>query len=150
MKVRNVFCVIMLAAAAALMAAQVRGQKSQLLVADVPFDFTVCQKQLPAGKYRVQPITSASANVLLVRSDDGSVAEIICTHDIASPKPVSQGKLVFNRYGDQYFLAEMWFPGASTGNQLVKSEAEEVLAREVAPRKREKVTIKITEAKPNN
>ena len=103
-----------------------------------------------AGKYKVRPISSASANVLLVRSEDNRAAEIVCTNSVQSTKPVANGKLIFNRYGDQYFLSEMWFPGERIGNQLVKSEREEALLREITPRKkREKVTVRITEAKPN-
>jgi len=120
------------------------------LAVNIPFDFTVCREQLPAGKYKVRPISSASANVLLVRSEDNRAAEIACTNSIQSTKPVANGKLTFNRYGDQYFLSEMWFPGERVGNQLVKSEREEAVLRELTPpKKRERVTIKITEVKPN-
>jgi hypothetical protein len=69
---------------------------------------------------------------------------------VQATKRVVNGKLIFNRYGGQYFLSEMWFPGARIGNQLVKSEKEEALIKEMIPgKKREKVTITITEVKPN-
>ena len=40
------------------------------------------------------------------------------------------GKLVFNRYGDQYFLSKIWAPSSDTGRELPKSRLE----REVAQR----------------
>lgn len=147
MRIRSFPCLVMLVLLLPLMAADASAQKN--LVVNIPFDFTVCREQLPAGKYKVQSITSASGAVLLVKSDDNRSAEIVCTHDMQSSTQVDQGKLIFNRYGEQYFLSEIWFPGERTGNQLVKTEREEALLRERAPqKKREKVTIKITEVKP--
>jgi hypothetical protein len=85
---------------------------------------------------------------LLVRSDDGQFAEITCTHDVRDSRPSSGGKLIFNRYGSQYFLAELWFAGEMTGNGVFKSDREEAVAREWGKQKRGKVTIRVTEAKP--
>jgi len=34
------------------------------------------------------------------------------------------GKLVFHRYGDQYFLYQVWPAGTSTGRQFLKSRSE--------------------------
>jgi len=150
MQTRSFPCLIMLALLLPLVATRANAQSTRELVANMPFDFTVCQQQLPAGKYKVRPISSASANVLLVRSEDNRAAEIVCTNSVQSTKPVANGKLIFNRYGDQYFLSEMWFPGERVGNQLVKSEREEAVLRELTPpKKRERVTVRITEAKPN-
>ena len=132
-----------------VMATRVVAQNREL-VADIPFNFTVCSQQMPAGKYKVRPMTSASTNVLLVRSEDGQFAEITCTHDLRSSKAASEGKLVFNRYGNQHFLTELWFQGEMTGNQVFKSEREEALIRELPPEtKRGRVTVTVTEAKPN-
>lgn len=71
-------------------------------------------------------------------------------HDVQSDKAAKKGELIFNRYGDQYFLSELWLPGERIGNQLVKSEKEEALLKELTPRKkREKVTVKVIEVKPD-
>ena len=130
--------------------AHASAQKSNELVADIPFNFTACKEQLPAGKYKVYPISSANPRLLLVRGQDSRSVEIICTQDVRSQKPATSGKLIFNRYGDEYFLSELWFAGDLTGNQVVKSEREEALLNELTPRKKhEKVTVKVTEVKPN-
>jgi hypothetical protein len=148
MRIRSFLCVIMLALLLPLMAAEAGAQTN--LVVNIPFDFTVCREQLPAGKYRVQPITSATGHVLLVKGEDNRSAEIVCTHAVQGAKRPDKGKLIFNRYGVQYFLSEMWFPGEITGNQLMKSEKEEALLKELpSRRKREKVTVTISEEKPH-
>jgi len=131
-----------------LMATQATAQSTKL-VADVPFDFTVCHEQMPAGKYHVRPITSANPNVLIVHSEDNRSIEIVCTQDVQSQTAAPSGKLIFNRYGDQYFLSQMWLPGRKTGTQLAKSQKEEALQREMkVVKKAEKVTVTITEVKP--
>ena len=125
-------------------AAEAVSQTNHELVANSPFAFTVCKEQMPAGKYKVLPITSTNPRILLLRSEDNRSVEIICTQDIQSSKQTVNGKLIFSRYGDRYFLSELWFQGAKTGNQVVKTDEEQALRK-----KREKVTIKITEVKPN-
>jgi hypothetical protein len=74
---------------------------------------------------------------------------MICTHDVQSKKPSTTGKLIFIRYGNQYFLTELWVRGETTGRQLAKTEEEEALFREaIGRKKREKVTVKVIEWKP--
>lgn len=70
------------------------------VVADVPFNFTVGAKLLPAGKYT---ISSPSSGVVHIQNADrklfASVVALKSNHESDGG-----GKLVFNRYGDQYFL----------------------------------------------
>lgn len=69
------------------------------------FAFTVCREELPAGKYTIFRASSTNPNVLAIRSEDGRSVDLACTQDVRSPKVVTEGKLVFNRYDDQYFLS---------------------------------------------
>lgn len=132
-----------------LLATNVAAQTAPELVANIPFGFTVCQEQLAPGKYKVRPVTNANPRVVLIATADNRPIEIMCTHDVEDKKPASTGKLVFNRYGNQYFLSELWVQGEIRGRQLFKTEQEEVLSRELAKtKKREKVTVKVIEVKP--
>lgn len=125
-------------------------QKANELVADIPFNFTVCKEQMPAGKYKVFPISRANPRLLLVRGEDNRSMEIVCTNDVESSKISADTRLIFNRYGDRYFLSQMWVQGEKTGNQLIKTEEEQALLKEWAPKKKaEKVTVTVTELKPN-
>jgi hypothetical protein len=113
------------------------------LMADIPFEFTICQREMAAGKYYVRVGNLGNPRVLVVRSEDNSSVEVVCTRDVQANKRAEMGKMIFNRYGDQYFLSEIWLPGETIGSQLLKSEKEAALIK-----KRGKVTIKITEVKP--
>ena len=71
--------------------------------ANVPFDFTVAKKQMPAGRYTI--ITDGQATITIQNSDTG--ASVLSTIRTESPSNVSP-KLVFHSLGNQYFLAEVW------------------------------------------
>lgn len=123
-------------------------QPDRLFVAKIPFNFTVCREELPAGKYTVFRASSAGS-VLAIRSEDGRSMDLACTQDVKSPEVVTEGKLVFNRYDDQYFLSEVWWPGVITGYELVKTDKERALIKELSvgqskpAKKKGKVTIKL-------
>jgi hypothetical protein len=124
-------------------------QLDQPLVAKIPFNFTVCREELPAGKYTVSRISSATSHALSIRSEDGRSMDLACTQSVNSPDVVTEGKLVFNRYDDQYFLSEAWWPGYTAGHELLKSDRERALIKELSagqakpPKKKGKVTIKM-------
>ena len=54
---------------------------------------------------------------------------------LSNSLPAKNGKsnprLVFHRYGEQYFLAEIW-NGDFTGRQLMRSSKEKALQRDLA------------------
>jgi hypothetical protein len=98
--------------------------------ANVPFNFTIGSKTLPAGTYDIAAISS-DPNVLLVQAQGGS-SIIVPSNAAESLKGAEKSKLVFNRYRDQYFLTEIWVQGATRGRQLPKTSLEKELAKELA------------------
>ena len=57
----------------------------------------------------------------------------------------NESKLVFNRYGNQYFLAQVWIAGRSSGDEVRKSATERGIRRELAAlrQKPERVEIAV-------
>ena len=88
--------------------------------ATVPFDFTVGDKLLPAGTYT---ITTASSDVIELRNYDRRIA-ILSTATPDSKESRNGSKLVFDKYGDQYFLSEILCQSASMNVNLPTSKAE--------------------------
>src|SRR5215471_2950437 len=75
---------------------------------DIPFDFIVGSKRLPAGEYSVGRAQSHSDDsVLAISSSDRSTNILSSTFAVQSPEQNSHGKLIFHRYGDQYFLFQI-------------------------------------------
>ena len=102
-------------------------QAQSLLTADIPFDFVVGDKQLHSGKYRVSQM---SPGVMLIQSKVTLSSAIVLTTTVQAGKISEVGTLVFNRYGDQYFLSKIWAASSDTGREVPKSRLE----REVAQR----------------
>jgi len=94
---------------------------------DIPFEFRVGETLLPAGHYSVHP--EVMTKVLAIQCFECKASAMILTNGVEAPKVPETAKLVFNRYGNKYFLATVWTPGYSTGRQLPKSAAEREVAR---------------------
>ena len=120
--------VVVLALATAVVSAN--AQQANKIVANIPFEFSVGYKTMPAGEYSVQTI-SAGGNALMVQSTDGKRAAVRLTEESERAKK-THARLVFHRYGDRYFLAEVWNGGERTGRQLLKSQEERVIEGELA------------------
>ena len=110
-----------------LIVASVQAQTGYTIEANIPFDFTAGQTSLSAGVYSVR---LTSEGTLLLRGIDGKKSVLLLARkaeQVATRKPA---RIIFNRYGDRYFLSQA-FPGeAGLGSQLNPSHAERQLARE--------------------
>lgn len=105
------------------------------LIANIPFEFSVGNKTMPAGEYTVRCTNPASdLKVFQLRSRDGRASVMARTNSVIG-KTQEDAKLVFNRYGDHYFFAQAWFQADSTGVQVSKSRSEKQIARELAANK---------------
>ena len=94
------------------------------LIANVPFEFSLGNKNLPAGKYTVTQVNPASDRaVLQFRSNDGRASAIVQMTTI-NAKAQESAKLIFHRYGNQYFFARAWLDGEQTGLEAPKSRVE--------------------------
>jgi hypothetical protein len=45
----------------------------------------------------------------------------------------NEGRLVFKKYGDTYFLSEIWSPDRTQGSALLKTKTEREMARNTQP-----------------
>jgi hypothetical protein len=106
--------------------------RSQKLRANIPFDFVVGDKTLAAGEYTVGTITGSSSDGIAVQSTDGRHNAIRLTNTVQANAPKERAQLTFERYGESYFLAQIWAPGLLEGREMVKSKAERAAAREMA------------------
>jgi hypothetical protein len=126
-------------ALAFLAATQVARAQEPLLV-NVPFDFIAGKMTLPAGEYRVQKPADDSGVLLIQRTDRGASAMVLCfAAQINAPQ--TQSKLIFHRYGDRYFLSQVWVAGHVRGRQLPESDKEKELALAARNEAPDQVTI---------
>jgi hypothetical protein len=101
--------------------------------ANVPFNFIVNKGTLPAGQYSIQSLGTAAGRTLFIRSSDMGDKALVNTNGVEKAAPSEQTKLVFLRYGDRYFLSQIWVKGDSAGHQLPKSPRESEVAMDYSP-----------------
>jgi hypothetical protein len=125
------FTMLLLVVALALAAAAVsaKAQSTGKVVANVPFEFSVGYKIMPAGEYSVQVITTS--NGLMIQSADGKNSAVRLADLTDRAKAKSPARLVFHRYGERYFLAEVWSGADNTGRLLTKCQEERAIEGEL-------------------
>ena len=118
----------------AIVVVSARAQANSPLLANIPFQFVVEDKSLPAGEYRIERMLSGNPKVLLIRSTDGRAHRTVMTMEVLANDWQAESKLIFNRYGNHYFLSQIWTQGDNSGRELFKSQRESELARKEAKR----------------
>ena len=120
--------VVGLAFAAAVVSAN--GQSTSTLVtADIPFDFIVANKTLPSGKYSVRAATT-TGEAVKISSRDGKSSAIRLADLVTAKGKKRAAKMVFHRYGQKYFLAEV-YSGEDFGRRLRQCKMERIVRQEV-------------------
>ena len=98
------------------------------VAADIPFPFIVEGQTLPAGHYIVSRVGDSTLRI------QGSMHLGMFVSANSSQRSASDNscKLVFHRYGDSYFLSQVWGAGNAHGRELLRSRAERELAAKAA------------------
>jgi len=123
----------------------VRAQNAGDLSVSIPFEFAAGGKTLPAGEYYVRRNFDGTRAVLRLVGKDSSVSVFLATHSVQTNKIQNDSKLVFNKYGQHLFLAQVWSAGRSNGEELNKTGRERGLQQEIARlnSKRETVSVAV-------
>ncbi len=106
---------------------------------NVPFDFTVGKVTSPCGVLQREQSGYYSDPFVSLKNSDGNEGAFEQINSVQlNPGQMSDAtKLIFHRYGDQYFLAEFWNLGSKTGYEFRRSKAEREIARNLAQPKTE-------------
>lgn len=122
-----------LSAVAGVVSAQAQTAQHPVVV-NVPFEFVVGGKTLPAGEYVIRRAARESDKALLVTSAGGGGSELAMTYAVeadGSRRQTARASVDFHRYGDKYFLFQVWTSGATAGRALPRSRQERDILREM-------------------
>jgi len=98
----------------------------------VPFDFVSGEKKFSAGKYSVgRAIHSSDDLAQLIASEDGDSKAVVLSNAVFTLHPNTRAQLVFHRYGNEYFLVQVWPAGGTHGRQFPESKQERALQRQL-------------------
>ena len=110
-----------------IVAAQV-AQADEPMLVNIPFAFVAGNVTLPAGEYRVQKL-DGNSTVVLIRCSDATASAMVVTHAAQAKELQTESKLIFNQYGNRYFLSQVWTAGSIRGRQLLKSPQEKEISQ---------------------
>jgi hypothetical protein len=113
-------------------ATQAQAQSRKQYTANIPFEFNVGNETLPAGQYTITNVQTSDGTVMMRVSAKGQEGVLRLTNRVRANESRPKSVLVFNRYGERTFLAEIWSAGESEGRQLPKSRSERAVERELA------------------
>lgn len=128
------------ASALASVSAQTPGHN---ITASIPFEFNVGDKTLPAGQYAIGRINSDGTQ-LRISNREESASRL--TQAVQANEPKEESVLVFKRYGERYFLSQVWMVGEREGRQMLKSNSEKAMEQELARNNAEVESVTIVAA----
>jgi hypothetical protein len=127
LKHRALKVIALLGLFAALAVAEPAHAQNKNYTVNIPFAFYVKDRQLPPGVYTIGPAFQNNWQGLTIRDRDGRVNISINTTDVQSDEHPYQVKLIFNKYGDRYFLSQFFKSRERAGRGFNKSSAEREL-----------------------
>ena len=134
MQIQTLKRLIMLSVLGVLATVSAHAQYVKPFRVTIPFNFYVGGKALTAGEYTVGRGSETTAEAIVLRAIDGGAGAFILTRGIQADEVQLESKLVFRRYGDRYFLGEVWTFQRNSGRELPISRKERLIKQEIAKR----------------
>jgi hypothetical protein len=94
--------------------------ENQLMTVKIPFGFSVQDHLLPAGEYNI--FTVLPGWMIRITSTDGQHSAFVTTIPQYASSPSRKSRLIFHRYEDEYFLAQVRTLGQTVGRYPISSK----------------------------
>ncbi len=124
---------LLITAVLALLVSTAASAQSVNLEVTVPFNFIVNRATLPAGEYKLTSAADAGT-VLAISNLDSRTTRYVLSNACMSGKSASKTQLVFHRYGDRYFLSQIWIEGNDSGREIPQGAREKEVAKDYTMR----------------
>ena len=105
------------------------------LEANIPFQFQAGDAVLPAGSYSIRMVEDSGLKFMQITSRDDSSSAYFRVNETDLSSAPKNSELIFNKYGDHYFLAQLFEEGDPSGSEVVKSKYEKTVSKEAAEAK---------------
>jgi hypothetical protein len=109
------------------------------LRANVPFEFVAGLSTLPAGEYQLD--NGIGPGVVRIWGEDSHTSSLVVSLTVSDNKISGQPRLIFHRYGNQYFLSQVWNGYESAGRMIPATKAERALSETSMSRGPETVVV---------
>jgi hypothetical protein len=96
-------------------------QAQEDLTASVPFEFSVNNQRLAAGKYQIKLV---SHRFLVLRDASTGKSQFLMVSPALVDVIQSRGRLVFHTYGSGHYLSQVWIQGRNGYSELMQTRSE--------------------------
>ena len=119
----RIFPLLALAVVMTAAPAPTSAQSNGSMTLAIPFAFTVGDRRLPAGTYAVTRLSPTASALLVQSADRKTAAAVLMRGSIQGDRGRYAARLVFDVYGDDHVLAQVWMPWSGTGTRVVTPAA---------------------------
>ena len=102
------------------------------LEADIPFQFQAGNAKLPPGKYIIHTLDDSDLTIMEISSADGKMSALFDVRDAEAKSSPAGNELIFNKYGNRYFLAKLFDQSNPSGSAVIESRYEKRIDKTTA------------------
>jgi hypothetical protein len=102
------------------------------LEVNIPFAFHAGNTKLPAGNYRIHMLDNSDLTIVEISSADGSTSALFEVQEAEANSTPAKTELIFNKYGNRYFLAQLFDEGNPSGSKVLESRYEKKISKATA------------------
>jgi hypothetical protein len=102
------------------------------LQVNIPFQFQAGTATLPPGNYSIHTLDNSDLKLMKITSADGATSALFEVRETDASSIPAKSELVFNKYGNLYFLAKLFDEGNPSGSEVVESRYEKSVSQTAA------------------
>ena len=125
MQRQSIGSIIILVCLVVVAAAPVSAQTTRRFVIQVPFQFVIVGRTLPAGKYAVERFDPTKPNVLMLKNTATGVVRLFITQHVEKDDGGKRSCLIFKVQNGEAHLYQLWMLGYKDGHQVPPANANE-------------------------
>ena len=91
----------------AALAVAAKGQTPDQLVVNIPYEFVVAGKTLPAGTYKVNRVSANDEWALAITSFENHAAVLVLSSEVSDRTDAEQPSVSFRQVGEQHLLTKI-------------------------------------------
>ena len=103
---------------------------------NIPFQFQAGESVLPPGNYTIRMMDNSELALMQISSKEHpSTSAMFRVHEKDLTSAPTENEVLFNKYGDHYFLAQVFDEGDPSGSEVVESSSEQKVSKAAAETK---------------
>jgi hypothetical protein len=131
---RQILLLVAMAVFATAFTTNASGQTGKIVRVNVKFDFQIGDRSYPAGEYWIESIGRQPDNILQIRSVAGTKENHFIVANPSTTAQTQAPKLVFEKYGENYFLRNIVLESGQWGYSIRPSRSQRESGKDLAAR----------------